>query len=160
MITAGDFPPLCMHCGWDKQNCTCPTITKHVDGPELIFASNNNAANFTIDLKIIDANNEVRSLSELYYETPDFTDPDYKFSEGAILDEIKEYIDSTYNGHYAGKTQVLEWIMENLNGIDFLKGNILKYVVRFGKKEGNNRKDILKAIHYLILLLYFSSKSS
>ena len=26
--------------------------------------------------------------------------PDYKFNEGALIQELKEYIDSTYGGHY------------------------------------------------------------
>ncbi len=82
----------------------------------------------------------------------------YKYEEDTLLKEIKEYIDTTYTQHYSGKTQVLEWIMENMNGMDYIKGNVLKYVVRFGRKEGNNRKDIMKAIHYLMLMMYFSDK--
>jgi hypothetical protein len=82
----------------------------------------------------------------------------YKFNEGAILDKIKDYIDSTYTAHYSEKDgiQALEFIMSNSDSYDFLKGNVLKYTARYGKKEGHNPKDILKAIHYLILLYHFS----
>jgi hypothetical protein len=33
-------------------------------------------------------------------------------------------------------------------------GNIMKYAQRYGKKNGFNRADILKIIHYAIILLY------
>lgn len=39
------------------------------------------------------------------------------------------------------------------NGIGFLEGNVIKYVVRHRDKNG--RQDIEKAIHYLRLLLEF-----
>jgi hypothetical protein len=82
----------------------------------------------------------------------------YKFNESAILDKAKAYIDSTYAGHYSEKDgiQALDFIMANSESYDFLKGNVLKYTARYGKKEGHNPKDILKAIHYLIILYYFS----
>ena len=33
------------------------------------------------------------------------------------------------------------------------QSNIIKYAKRFGKKEGNNPKDVMKIIHYCIFLL-------
>ena len=36
---------------------------------------------------------------------------------------------------------------------DFCQANAIKYLCRFGKKDGRNRKDLLKAIHYIILLM-------
>jgi hypothetical protein len=33
-------------------------------------------------------------------------------------------------------------------------GNILKYAQRYGKKDGKNRKDLMKVIHYAIIQLY------
>jgi hypothetical protein len=32
-------------------------------------------------------------------------------------------------------------------------GNILKYAQRYGKKEGKNKKDLMKVIHYAIIQL-------
>ena len=32
-------------------------------------------------------------------------------------------------------------------------GNILKYAQRYGKKEGRNKNDLMKVIHYAIILL-------
>lgn len=85
--------------------------------------------------------------------------PQYKFNEDKIINEAFEYINSTYDGHYADEKtgiQTMDFIMSNSESCDFLKGNVLKYVARYGKKEGYNKKDIFKAIHYLILLYHFS----
>lgn len=82
----------------------------------------------------------------------------YKFNEGQIMDKVKAYIDKTYAEHYSEKDgiQALDFIMSNSDSYDFLKGNVLKYTARYGKKDGHNPKDILKAIHYLVLLYHFS----
>lgn len=79
---------------------------------------------------------------------------DYKFNEGHILEEIKKYIDSTYNQHYSqDKFQATEFIRDSGHGMGFCLGNVLKYAQRYGKKDGLNRKDLLKIIHYAILAL-------
>ena len=80
---------------------------------------------------------------------------DYKYNEGELLKEIKDYIDKTYTEHYAqGNIQTTEFIIDNGHGVGFTIGNIIKYAQRYGKKEGKNRKDILKVIHYAVILLY------
>ena len=38
----------------------------------------------------------------------------------------------------------------------FCRSNAIKYLSRFGKKGGKSKMDILKAIHYCILLCHFS----
>lgn len=79
----------------------------------------------------------------------------YKFHEDRILRELKAYVDSTYDEHYSrNKFQATEFIIDGGHGIGFTVGNILKYAQRYGKKNGYNRKDILKTIHYAIMLLY------
>ena len=61
---------------------------------------------------------------------------DYKYSEDAILNEMKEYIDGTYNSHYShNKFQATEFIMDSGHGEGFCIGNILKYSQRYGKKD-------------------------
>ena len=35
-----------------------------------------------------------------------------------------------------------------------LIGNILKYAQRYGKKNGYNRKDLFKVIHYALMALH------
>ena len=38
---------------------------------------------------------------------------------------------------------------------DFCQANILKYGSRYGSKDGRNKGDLLKVIHYAMLLLHF-----
>jgi len=79
----------------------------------------------------------------------------YKFHEDRALNELKAYIDSTYDEHYSrSKFQATEFIVDGGHGVGFTIGNILKYAQRYGKKNGYNRKDILKIIHYAIILLH------
>jgi hypothetical protein len=82
-------------------------------------------------------------------------DINYKYNEKELLTQIQEYVDSTYNEHYAqGKIQTTEFIIDSGHGIGHTVGNIMKYSQRYGKKEGRNRKDILKIIHYALIMLY------
>ena len=79
----------------------------------------------------------------------------YKYSEDKILKEIKDYVDDTYKQHYSkNKFQATEFIMDSGHGEGFCIGNIMKYAQRFGKKNGKNRKDLLKVIHYGIMALH------
>ena len=41
---------------------------------------------------------------------------------------------------------------------DFCQANAIKYLCRYGKKAGRNRKDLLKAIHYIVLLMSSEDK--
>ena len=79
---------------------------------------------------------------------------EYKFNEGNVLKKLKEYIDNTYALHYAkGKIQSTEVIFDSEHGEGFCIGNILKYAQRYGKKDGRNKDDLYKIIHYAIILL-------
>lgn len=81
--------------------------------------------------------------------------PSYKYSEDKILAEVKSYVDSTYGQHYSqNKFQATEFILDGGHGDGFCIGNILKYAQRYGKKDGYNRKDLLKIIHYAIIALH------
>jgi len=80
---------------------------------------------------------------------------DYKFNEDRILETIQTYIDDTYNKHYAnGKYQATDMILDAGHGEGFCIGNIMKYAMRYGKKQGKNSNDLLKIIHYAIIGLY------
>ena len=80
---------------------------------------------------------------------------EYKFNEGNIIKHIKKYIDSTYEKHYArGKYQATDMIIDAGHGKGFCMGNIMKYAMRCGKKEGVNAEtDLLKIIHYAIIAI-------
>ena len=78
----------------------------------------------------------------------------YKFDEDKSLDEIKKYIDKTYDAHYSkGKYQATEMIIDSGHGEGFCIGNIIKYAQRYGKKGGFNRNDLTKVAHYVIIML-------
>ena len=67
---------------------------------------------------------------------------------------VKKYIDNTYQSHYAKSTkQTTEIVIDQGHGTGFCMGNILKYAQRYGKKEGHNKNDLMKVIHYAIIQL-------
>ena len=72
----------------------------------------------------------------------------YKFNEDKILKDIKDYIDLTYNQHYGnGKYQATDMIIDSGHGEGFCIGNIMKYGMRYGNKDGKNIKELKKIIH-------------
>jgi len=84
----------------------------------------------------------------------------YKFKEDITLDELKKYIDQTYDQHYAnGKYQATDMIIDSGYGEGFCIGNIMKYAMRYGKKNGKQRSDLLKIIHYAMIALYVNDES-
>ena len=79
-----------------------------------------------------------------------------KYNEEKILLEISQYIDGTYQQHYSTDEQgfQVQDMLRQLNiDKDFCQANAIKYLCRYGKKDGKNRKDLLKAIHYIVLLM-------
>ena len=85
----------------------------------------------------------------------------YKYHEEEILKDIEEYVSSTYQGHYTGtkhefrKVQTIDLMAARDIAAQFCQANILKYGSRYGSKDGRNKKDLLKVIHYAMLLLHF-----
>ncbi len=82
---------------------------------------------------------------------------EYKFNEDNLINEFKEYIDSTYDAHYGqGGLQSSEVIIDRGHGMGFFSGNVDKYNGRYGKKgtTEDHRKDITKIIHYGFLMLF------
>jgi hypothetical protein len=80
---------------------------------------------------------------------------EYKYNEDNLLNELKEYVDNTYGEHYSfNKFQATEFIIDSGHGIGFTVGNVMKYAQRYGKKAGSNRQDILKVLHYALMMLY------
>ena len=85
----------------------------------------------------------------------------YKYHEEDILKDIEEYVSSTYQGHYTGtkhefrKVQTIDLMAARDIASQFCQANILKYGSRYGSKDGRNKKDLLKVIHYAMLLLHF-----
>ena len=83
----------------------------------------------------------------------------WKYEENLTLKEIEDYLTSTYHSHYTSensKTQTLDLIESIGDAEAFTRSNAIKYLSRFGKKNGKSKMDILKAIHYCILLYHFA----
>jgi hypothetical protein len=87
---------------------------------------------------------------------------EYKYREDEILADVIEYLDSTYDQHYVGNGEIQTvdfW--ESLGSLDTTaRDTAIKYLARYGKKNGKNRKDLLKTIHYTILMLYIHDKEN
>ena len=86
----------------------------------------------------------------------------YKYDEDVILKELKDYISGTYNQHYSAgsdKIQTLDLIEACGDGEAFCRSNILKYASRYDKK-GTARRDIMKILHYAVLLMHFNDKNA
>ena len=86
----------------------------------------------------------------------------YKYSEDVILKELQDYITGTYNQHYSAgddKIQTLDLIEACGDGESFCRSNILKYASRYDKK-GTARRDIMKILHYAVLLMHFNDKNA
>ena len=86
----------------------------------------------------------------------------YKYSEDTILKELQDYISGTYNQHYSAgddKIQTLDLIEACGDGEAFCRSNILKYASRYDKK-GTARRDIMKILHYAVLLMHFNDKNA
>ena len=89
------------------------------------------------------------------------TDSRNKYHENEILKDVEEYVSRTYNGHYTGtkheyrNVQTIDLMASRDLASDFCQANILKYGSRYGSKDGRNKKDLLKVIHYAMLLLHF-----
>ena len=83
----------------------------------------------------------------------------FKYDEDKILEEVKEYIAGTYSEHYGDQNIQIQDVFSQMNiAEEFTRGAAIKYLFRFGKKEGKNPKDLLKCLHYVILLYHYSFK--
>jgi len=83
----------------------------------------------------------------------------WKYDEDKTLKEVEQYLSSTYHSHYTSeqsKTQTLDLIESIGDAEAFTRSNAIKYLSRFGKKNGKSKMDILKAIHYCVLLYHFA----
>ena len=81
----------------------------------------------------------------------------YKYNENKALVELEKYINSTYDENYSkNKFQATEFIIDSGHGEGFCIGNIMKYAQRYGKKNGKDKRDLLKVIHYGIIALHIN----
>ena len=85
----------------------------------------------------------------------------WKYNEDKILKDIEDYVTSTYGSHYCGHNQdykdiqTIDLMAAKDLASGFCQANILKYGSRYGDKDGRNKRDLLKVIHYAMLLIHF-----
>jgi hypothetical protein len=90
----------------------------------------------------------------------------WKYNEDKILKDVEDYVTSTYHGHYCGDEdgyndiQTIDLMAAKKLAAGFCQANILKYGSRYGDKDGRNKRDLLKVIHYAMLLLHFDGHYS
>tara|TARA_B100000686_G_scaffold102991_1_gene110343 strand:+ start:358 stop:1047 length:690 start_codon:yes stop_codon:yes gene_type:complete len=98
---------------------------------------------------------------------PDKPKPDLKdgssrkYQEDKGIEDLKNYVTSTYQGHYTNENsdvQTLDLIHSVGDAESFCRSNAIKYLSRYDKK-GSAKNDILKAMHYCLLLYYFSGNT-
>jgi len=87
----------------------------------------------------------------------------WKYNEEEIVRELLEYIRGTYGQHYAANDQNIQTLdfieASHGDGEPFSRDNILKYTSRYDKK-GTPKRDIMKIMHYAVLLMFFHNKNS
>jgi Protein of unknwon function (DUF3310) len=90
----------------------------------------------------------------------------WKYNEDKILKDVEDYVTSTYGSHYCGHNQdyndiqTIDLMAAKDLAAHFCQANILKYGSRYGDKDGRNKRDLLKVIHYAMLLLHFDGHYS
>ena len=88
----------------------------------------------------------------------------WKYNEDKILKDVQDYVTSTYGSHYCGHNQddiqTIDLMAAKDLATHFCQANILKYGSRYGDKDGRNKRDLLKVIHYAMLLLHFDGHYS
>tara|TARA_B100000965_G_scaffold21072_2_gene15890 strand:- start:2730 stop:3287 length:558 start_codon:yes stop_codon:yes gene_type:complete len=105
---------------------------------------------------------------EITFNIPDLPETDnnngrWKYDEDVIIKDITEYVGGTYRSHYTGaangfkEIQTIDLMAAKGLASSFCQANILKYGSRYGAKDGKSKRDLLKVIHYAMLLLHFDN---
>lgn len=140
-------------------------MTKRKNTDNVVNLENKNTLNLKLDIPPEAISYTLLSEPDDYLFTSTenisiLNTPQYKYNEDKILKEVQEYVASTYKGHYVrkGELQTTD-IWEMLGSADTTaRDTAIKYLMRYGKKEGYNKKDLLKAIHYIILLYHYTQE--
>ena len=85
----------------------------------------------------------------------------FRYKEDKIIEDIENYVKSTYGQHYVAEakgSQVIDIWEANGSLQSTARDTAIKYLMRYGKKDGKNKKDLLKAVHYIILMMYVDEK--
>ena len=101
------------------------------------------------------------SMDGVELPTPGIKNPcNRKYKEDESIKALQDYISTTYGGHYTSDNndvQTLDLIESVGDAESFCRSNAIKYLSRYDKK-GQAKRDILKALHYTLLLYHFSGQ--
>ena len=101
------------------------------------------------------------SMDGVTLPTPGIKNPcNRKYKEDESIKALQDYISTTYGGHYPSDNndvQTLDLIESVGDAESFCRSNAIKYLSRYDKK-GQAKRDILKALHYTLLLYHFSGQ--
>ena len=124
----------------------------------------------TDQITIDTSNYETLDLSSAKFPVGMSVNPDYvpgieldnprKYKEDESIEALQNYISTTYGGHYTSdnnNVQTLDLIESVGDAEAFCRSNAIKYLSRYDKK-GQAKRDILKALHYTLLLYHFSGQ--
>lgn len=80
----------------------------------------------------------------------------WRYGEGEVLKDLENHIKATYTSHYttadsSNDLQTIDVFAYRGTLASTAIDNAIKYLMRYGKKEGKNERDLMKAMHYLIL---------
>ena len=142
-----------MTCENNCRDCTCQESKNKTSWSDQIYTDTDiiwDESGFPIGAA-------ARAKSEIFLFS-DIDEPiSYKYAEDKILADLKEHLDKTYTEHYMTENQSIEcfdaWIALGDSTPTF-RNTALKYLWRYGKKNGSNKKDLMKALHYIFMCLY------
>ena len=126
-------------------------MDEHLYGTEYVFSVNSNDK-IEIEKKPVSMTEKTNHL--------------WKYNEDKILKDVEDYVTSTYGSHYCGHNedykdiQTIDLMAAKDLAVGFCQSNILKYSSRYGDKDGRNKRDLMKVIHYAMLLLHFDGHYS
>ena len=138
--------------GYETLNITMPDGCHDIDQDPWIYESPDGGATVTrrksgsLDKEVVQGN---------YFNTSN-----RKYNEDESIQALKDYISTTYGGHYTSdnnNVQTLDLIESVGDAESFCRSNAIKYLSRYDKK-GQAKRDILKALHYSLLLYHFSGQ--
>ncbi len=120
----------------------------------------NTAYSDTLNISVPDAD-YFASMDGVELPTPGIQkDCNRKYKEDESIKALQDYISTTYGGHYTSdnnNVQTLDLIESVGDAESFCRSNAIKYLSRYDKK-GQAKRDILKALHYSLLLYHFSGQ--
>lgn len=132
-------------------------IMKDIQEPSLV--TNNHVKPDVPHVKAVEPEEAREARAGLMPPDSEFSIPkkvNWKYEEEKILADMRKFLASTYQEHYQAKDDLEAfdaWIALGDSGPTF-RNTALKYLWRYGKKDGKNKNDLMKAIHYTMMMLY------